>query len=391
MRTIVVQICTLGLLLFGIPPAAASPGAADAGLASQPARPVEVQRIGGADRYETAVGTALASFEDGCWIEASFISDGNPDREFVETCIEETGGRSWALARGDSFADALGLASTGQTPLLITPKDGLPPAMEALRGRIGGNARILGEVDVISGEVDRQALDGYARRVERLSGPTRYHTAVAAARDNWALVSDQSTPFDQILITDGEDWPDALGAGMFAGPNTVVLPVQTDRLPEPVAELLTDAAGRETQITIVGGPAAVSASVEAEIGAITISPIRRVAGPDRYATARELATVFLAEQRPLTFRSGTPEHSVVIVRSDTFADAITAPNLFTRSAPILLAQSATELGAANEAWLRDNAGQIAVLTGLGTSEVLANSVLDQAYQAVCDGGADCMD
>lgn len=140
-------------------------------------------------------------------------------------------------------------------------------------------------------------------------------------------------------------------------------------------------------MTVLGGTAAVSDSVVAELEALVDVPVRRLAGADRTETARVVADTYFAQDfgEPAPLRFG-----VVIIRPDSFADAIAAPNLSHRlRAPILIAATPDDLGQGNIDWLRLNSDRIQTITGLGSADVLADRVLDQAEQAVCEGNRNC--
>lgn len=280
-------------------------------------------------------------------------------------------------------------------PILITPQDRLPPAFERLDGRQSRQATIIGGGDVIDESIDEMLVPRFTSGTARYAGPTRYDTAVAVAQLHRDLYGESSFAFQEVVIVNGERWPDALTASALTGTMRVVLPTQGDQLPAVIANNLAESTGPNTMITVVGGIDAVSDAVIAQIDEVTDGTIRRLAGRTRFETARAVADVYFSERGVRTDPidpDADQRFGVILMRPDIFADAITAPNLTrTRGAPILLAASNDELGEDNADWLVEHAVQITSITGLGTEEVLADQVLTQAQEAVCAGGADCSD
>lgn len=205
--------------------AAASPAS------SQPSR-VRAERLGGADRYETAVMVLVRANYEFCRTAArqGTLQPGQSEEE----CRDGAVASDWKLARGDDFADALAASSVGLGhDIMITPRDALPPAMEQLRDRMVNSAFVIGQSDVIDPSIDAALLDGYANRVARFAGDNRYLTAIEAARYNRLSATENSSPFDDLIIVNGEDWPDGLTAAALTDRNRVVLLTQPDRPPRP--------------------------------------------------------------------------------------------------------------------------------------------------------------
>ncbi|WP_374699911.1 cell wall-binding repeat-containing protein, partial [Microbacterium sp. B24] len=126
----------------------------------------------------------------------------------------------------------------------------------------------------------------------RLAGADRYETAVA--------VSGRYSPGVPVAyVATGANFPDALSAAAVAasdgGPLLLTSP---DALPSVVHAELSRL--QPASIVVIGGFAAVSPSVERSLEGI--APTSRIAGDDRYATARSVVssgfatapTVFLA-------------------------------------------------------------------------------------------------
>lgn len=114
----------------------------------------------------------------------------------------------------------------------------------------------------------------------RLSGSGRVETAVAVSAGAW------ETAADVVLATAG-NFPDALAAGALAASlDAPLLLTGRDELPAPAAAEL-DRLGAE-RVHVLGGEAAVGPAVVAALEASGIE-VRRISGPDRFATAAAAA------------------------------------------------------------------------------------------------------
>ncbi|WP_370327509.1 cell wall-binding repeat-containing protein [Euzebya sp.] len=189
------------------------------------------------------------------------------------------------LARADDHADALvggPLATVLGAPLLLTSSDGLSAAAaDAIEAVDARHAILLGGEAALGPQVvaDAEALH---LTVSRLAGEDRFATAAA--------VADEIGDTEVVFLAEGADvdpargWPDALSAsGLAAVLGVPVLLATTDDLPPPTAERLAD-----REVLLVGGQAAVGPAVEAEAASLAAS-LRRLAGPDRYATSAAVA------------------------------------------------------------------------------------------------------
>jgi putative cell wall-binding protein len=254
-------------------------------------------RVAGADRYATAAR----------------VADAYP-----------AGVPTAYVAAGHVFPDALSAASVaGSTgaPVLLSRPDSLPtPTAQALQRLAPERIVVLGGTTAVSGAVEGQ-LAAYAPVVERLGGVNRYATS--------ALVSQHFAPgVPTVYVASGQNFPDALSGGALAAHrDSPVLLVGRTSLPDPVrAELVRLQPG---QVVVLGGPAAVSDAVAAELAgyATGATPLRRIGGADRYAVSAAVAAEF-----------GSPTASY-LASGATFADAVTGGALAgSRGAPLLLAR-----------------------------------------------------
>jgi putative cell wall-binding protein len=204
------------------------------------------QRLEGSDRYRTVVDIARE-------IRVGEIGDYCGD-----------GRRTALLATGEKFADALALsplAYAGPHPVLLSEPDRLPASVRnyfvdySIEQVLiaGGTAAIA---DTVEAEVS-----GLGIRVRRLWGQDRFETAAEIAK----ALADRCFGSDEFGLADGRKFPDALVGGALLGLRRAplllsepVLPAATRRfLAGPVPDAGT------VQLTIFGGPAAVSDSAAA--------------------------------------------------------------------------------------------------------------------------------
>lgn len=190
------------------------------------------------------------------------------------------------LARGDVFADALvggPLAVHLDAPILLTGSSRLSEATAAeIRRLDASNAVLLGGTTALGpGVVD--ALEDLGLTVERVGGADRFDTA--------RLVADELPDSSEVLVAEGRNpnpnrgWPDAVSASGLASPQALpVLLVTSDGVPAPTAAAIDEG----DDVTIVGGPAAVSDATAAALDGLA-GNVRRLSGADRYGTSAAVA------------------------------------------------------------------------------------------------------
>lgn len=306
-----------------------------------------VQRLGGADRYETSIVISGVSWND------------------------QAAG-AVVLARGDNFPDALAgvpLAAHVGGPLLLTP----PQALRAdVRGEIlrvtnrGATVFVLGGTDAVSSSVDAELVDlGY--KVRRIAGANRYETAVAIAR--------QLPQSNHVFLATGRDFPDALAAsppaasGMGTGgiPYPVLLTDGT-KLGTPTARYLDELLARTSWLNIqsAGGPAAMA--MWSELNGRKGAHLSPHEGDDRYGTAADIAEriYWLPGQESVGLASGVD-----------FPDALGAASLLAQGiTPLLLTKP--ESIPPNTAGVLEKLASYGPLHVFGGPVAVADSVARQA-------------
>ena len=198
-----------------------------------------VTRISGTDRYDTA----------------QKVSDWIYDESTVSGAV---------IVSGENFPDALTASSSAALmsyPLLFVKKDSIPQATEEYLSKLTSsgtvNIVITGGTSAISEDV-AQSLNTYGT-VSRLSGQNRYATAIQ--------VAEQFSSSDRLVVSTGEDFPDALVGGVLAiyygGP---VILVKKNSLP---SDANTYIQSRDWEgVHIIGGTNVISSSVESSIESI---------------------------------------------------------------------------------------------------------------------------
>ena len=273
-------------------------------------RPLEVVRHAGPSRTHTAVEVSRAVNGDGS-----------------DTVV---------LARADDYADALAaapLAAALDAPVLLTGIDALDAAAAEEIQRLGPRTAIL--VGELSATVAGQALDAGIASVRRIR-----------ADDGWSTLAEvaievaSTTGAVHGLLVEGANadpqrgWPDALSASAWAAELGVpIFLTTTDELPAATAEAITASGVRS--LTVIGGTAAVSASVQATAAALVEGDVDRVAGDSRYDTAIAVA------RRQLDEHGYTP--SVWVASGRSWPDALVAGPAVARAGGVLLLSDPSSL------------------------------------------------
>jgi putative cell wall-binding protein len=200
--------------------------------------------------------------------------------------------------------------------------------------------------------------------IERASGEDRIGTAVDISQ----AVRDDA---DTIVLARADEYADALaGAPLAAQLGAPLLLTGTDRLDSRTAAEI-DRLGAD-QAVLLGGTAALSSSVEDELTRAGLST-RRAAGPNRFATAAEIAAqlppsdgVFLAEGANADPERGWPDAlsaSALAARLIRPVLLATRDNLPSESADALSAQDTVTIVGGPDALSEDLAAQVDEVAG----------------------------
>lgn len=191
------------------------------------------------------------------------------------------------LVNAYNFPDALAGTSFAylmNAPILLTPYGSIDDATMNEIARLNAKSiYILGGSGVISDDILNN-LKSKNYNVQRIFGQDRYKTAVEIGKYLSA---------DTVVISTGDNFPDALAIGPFAA-----------SLGYPVIFASKESLNADTKaalnswniqnVIIVGGTGAVSEAVEDEIKAMNIN-VERLSGDNRYLTALSIIKRFTSD------------------------------------------------------------------------------------------------
>ncbi len=305
-----------------------------------------ITRIQGSNRYGTAAAVSVRAFP--------------------------TSAPAVVIASGEDYADALtgsGLAGTVGGPLLLTARGYLPAETAAELARLApATVYVMGGTAAVSGIAEAAiAARLPGAEIVRVDGIDRYDTARKAA-ELIRATSGGSTA----IVASGTSWPDAASASALAYARKIpILLTPKETLDADTSAYL--GAARPSTVLVVGGPAAISTEVQAEVAAASGASPRRLAGSDRYATSAEVARYAMATTPAFT------ASQVYIATGVEYADALAGGVLagVQRKPLVLTNSSACFSGTAT--FLEQNRstiGHIFLLGGPG---------------AICERGRDAID
>ncbi len=138
---------------------------------------------------------------------------------------------------------------------------------------------------VVSAVGGASAGSAVPSNVQRIAGPTRIETAIAASADQFPAAGSAKA----VVLARSDDFPDALAGGPLAakvgGPLLLTPPAGLD--PAVRTEILR-VVPKGSTVYVLGGQAAISPDVDSAVAAAGYVA-KRVAGADRYATAVAIA------------------------------------------------------------------------------------------------------
>lgn len=194
-------------------------------------------RVAGVDRYETARKTADKVY-----------SLKSPTKAIV------VNGTAWPDA-----ASVSALAYAKSYPILFARQDDLgSQASGYLSARKPATTLLIGSETVLSAGVLGAVQTATTKTATRLSGSNRYATAAAVAR--FSITAAEGFTPDEVYITTGLNYPDALVGGVLAGKEKhPLLLTHTDACPSGTAAFLDENKTAIGYLWIFGSSAAVSA------------------------------------------------------------------------------------------------------------------------------------
>ena len=250
-----------------------------------------VQRLAGADRYETSVLLSKSRW--------------NSTTDNV------------VLATGEDFPDALcagPLAAKLNAPILLTKQNLLNSCTKNEITRLNPkNVYIIGQPDTISLDVENE-INNMNINTIRVAGKDRYETSLKIAN----LMGNCNT----IFVVGGQNFPDAISIAAIAAKQCApIILTNKDNISQEFTDYLSN--NHINQSYVIGGQATVSNNVINQI-----PNCARIAGKDRYETNAEVLT---------TFSNEFNLSSVYMTTGENFPDAVSCSALAgLNSTPIIL-------------------------------------------------------
>ena len=242
--------------------------------------------------------------------------------------------------------------------MLLTQADGLTDDASSFLTEAGvSEVVVVGASDVVS----QQAIDGLAAfgSVQRISGADPSAASVAVAE---RIGTPGTMPGDgtTAIVASSEVFVDAMVAGGFAarGAHPVLL-TSRDEIDDGVRGFVTDS-GVE-HVVIMGGPAAVSTSVEDELEGLGVD-VTRLGGETRFHTAQVVAEFIEGKYQASgdkCFDRSTAGLATARVPFDSFG---AGPLLGLLCAPLLLTE-VQRMDSGTAEWLRAETDTVVVFGG----------------------------
>jgi putative cell wall-binding protein len=272
------------------------------------------------------------------------------------------------IASGANYPDALsaaGLAGVYEAPLLLTNPTGLSDTVAVQLVEMGvSDVIVIGGTAAVSGKVVTALQNMGFSSVERIYGADRYETSAKCA-DRVAQIAG-SVP--RAFVVRGDSFPDALAVSPFAYTQKMpVLLTKPTSLPSSIRTFLDTK--NVAEVYIAGGTPSVSSSVKATIESLNeaTTTADRIAGVDRYQTARLVADYGVAE--------GWGTYGFVGVATGTnFPDALAGGVGCGRMGGVLLLTRPTALSTQCQYAITANAGTIDRVAVFGSSAAVGTAV-----------------
>lgn len=301
----------------------------------------------------------------------------------IETAIRisQTGwtsAQTVLLARADDFPDSLvsvPLSRRYDAPILLTYPDQLDPAVLEEIQRLGAkHVIILGGSGVMGKQITDPLDQEPGLTWERIGGKDRYDTAVQ--------VAERLGGNGQVILTSGENFPDALAIGPYAGETeTPILLTSAKQIPDVTQQELQKlgayaaSSGGEgaTKTYVIGGEGVVTPAVTQGL-----TQLQRIAGKDRYETA---AQVYWFTQKNLTATPQSTMPKAYLVTGEDFPDALVAGALTVKQNAYLFMSPPNDLPLTTYSTLINTT----VMDKLWVILVGGSSVLTERVQSMVEG------
>lgn len=297
----------------------------------------------------------------------------------ITTAIEASkkaypaGASNVVIATAMNWPDALGgsaLAGVLDAPILLTYQGSLSSEVISEITRLGASrAYILGGTGAISSSVQSSLNSLFGpSNVERIGGRDRYETANMIAARTISILKAGSGYDGTAFVTTGQNFPDALGASPLAAAKGWPIYLASPARGASTALVATMKNEGITRAIVLGGTAAVSASVSTELSnELRTSNVERVGGRDRYATCIKVATYGVSN-------AGLVWDEPVIATGQNFPDALTGGVLQGRTKSVLLLTPTSSLHPGVASILSTNKATITEVRILGGTAAISTTV-----------------
>ncbi len=352
------------------------------GTAGATATVTQSTRIAGVDAYATSASAAITSHNNGATASV--------------------------LVSGESYADGLSAAALAGAvggPVILTDPDALKGSTSLAIGQInsttaaGHTVYIVGGTAAVSAGVATSLTDlGYT--VSRVSGADRVATADAVATKIRTLQdfgTSWGTSMTTVFLTTARNYADAVAVSGLAWKNVspILLVEPGDALSAGTKAVLDSSVNSIERVIILGGEAAVSAAVEAEVKTIlngsagtTALQVTRVGGADRYATAHELMNLRTKADTLNGFDESAV--TVIMVNGTSHQDGLSAAALAGASNTMTLLTDGTgTLNATTSAALTAKSSTITTIRAIGMTSDLSAAEMTAADAAATTATQTC--
>lgn len=197
-----------------------------------------------------------------------------------------------------------------------------------------------------------QAQDSTTTTYARHAGTDRYQTAIDISQVGWATSSN-------VVLSRGDDFPDALAGAVLAKKKEAPLLLTRSKALEPSVrtEILRL---RADHVYLLGSRHVLSEAIEKELKSLGID-WTRIEGPNRYATAAEIARA-----------TGAPSGEAFLVTGNDFADALSVSSYAAaHNIPILMTRIDTLSEETREVLI---ALDIKKITIIGSNGVVSSAI-----------------
>lgn len=279
------------------------------------------------------------------------------------------------IVNRDAFADAISATnlSEGKYPILYAKKGTLPKeTVDALKSMEPSEVYIMGGTNSLAPAIEIQIKNAVTGvHVTRVEGADRYEVNAKTAKMKGSV--------DEIVVTTGVVYSDALIAAPYADQKDAAVVFTKNNKISSYVEKYVKEQGAGKNLTIIGGPRSVPASVESKLESWTKTAADRLTGENRYEVSANVAKNLFKGSKEAFIASG-----------EVFSDAlVAAAPAQKQDAPILLVRK-TRVEPAVVDYLKDN-DKLMTLYIMGGTSTIQKNLEDLLVNQIKDGGIGTVD